>query len=194
MLDRFTYPNGDYYEGEYIQSQNGILKQGHGTYIGLFTGSLAAGNQSENCSTDSCTLKPSQKLVDEECNGTPFYLSSSKCREIIARSKLGIYSGMWNSDRIEGFGTAIFPNGAVYEGEFIDGKMHGEGIYWWSSGYVLKGFFVKNRLVIGSSVTLTDPQGNEWNGVWNGDNEVTGKRKNKEKAAKTRLFFKLKGF
>lgn len=38
-----------------------------------------------------------------------------------------------------GFGIEIFPNGSTYEGEYYDGKPHGEGTFKWANGEIYSG-------------------------------------------------------
>ncbi|MBL94348.1 MAG: hypothetical protein CMF70_03495 [Magnetovibrio sp.] len=39
------------------------------------------------------------------------------------------------------FGTYIYPNGATYTGEWLNGKRHGKGVYEYTDGKILEGFF-----------------------------------------------------
>ena len=52
-------------------------------------------------------------------------------------------------------------NGDVYEGEFVDGRFHGQGSYLWASGQRYQGEFVDGRLhgrgtYIAADGTVTD--------------------------------------
>lgn len=40
-----------------------------------------------------------------------------------------MYDGEWENDRMTGFGTFWWPNGDHYEGEWKDGKFHGQVKY-----------------------------------------------------------------
>jgi len=40
-----------------------------------------------------------------------------------------IYTGEWFEGKQQGRGTYEFPDGTLYEGEWNDHKMHGEGYY-----------------------------------------------------------------
>lgn len=75
-------------------------------------------------------------------------------------------------------------------------RMHGEGIYTWPDGHILKGTFTNNRLKSQSIVNLKDPSGHEWTGLWNGDNNVLSlatmdELKSRGNTVQTRLALKL---
>jgi len=57
-----------------------------------------------------------------------------------------IYRGCWESDKMNGRGILLHPNGSKYDGDFVDNMMHGNGVYVWSDGSTYKGTFYKNRL------------------------------------------------
>tara|TARA_X000000368_G_scaffold20488_1_gene16037 strand:- start:419 stop:1045 length:627 start_codon:yes stop_codon:yes gene_type:complete len=44
------------------------------------------------------------------------------------------YIGCWKNDMENGNGKYIWPSGAIYEGEHIDGKAHGKGTFWKPNG------------------------------------------------------------
>ena len=52
-----------------------------------------------------------------------------------------MYDGQWE-DKEHGYGKFIFPNGAVYEGEFVKGKKEGKAKYSDPSGAIYEGSFV----------------------------------------------------
>ncbi|KAJ5074917.1 hypothetical protein M0811_07960 [Anaeramoeba ignava] len=62
-----------------------------------------------------------------------------------------------------------YPNGTIFEGEYVDGKKEGKGIIKFSIGDVLVSFW-KNGLPNGDTV-LTDPSGKKYQGMF-----VDGKR------------------
>ena len=55
-----------------------------------------------------------------------------------------MYDGQWE-DKEHGYGKFIFPNGAVYEGEFVKGKKEGKAKYSDPSGAIYEGSFVAGK-------------------------------------------------
>jgi len=51
------------------------------------------------------------------------------------------YNGMWLDDHCEGAGTMRFPNGSVFEGNFVKNNPHGEGKLTTANGEVINGFW-----------------------------------------------------
>ena len=45
-----------------------------------------------------------------------------------------VYEGNWENDRMQGQGRLSMPDGSVFEGQFQNGKFHGHGTYCWSDG------------------------------------------------------------
>ncbi len=62
------------------------------------------------------------------------------------------YEGEWKDGKVHGEGTYTFLDGAKYEGEWKDGKGHGEGIYTDIDGY---SYFIENIENHGSVFTTT---------------------------------------
>ena len=55
-----------------------------------------------------------------------------------------MYEGQWE-DKEHGYGKFVFPNGAVYEGEFVKGKKEGKAKYSDPSGAIYEGSFVAGK-------------------------------------------------
>lgn len=52
------------------------------------------------------------------------------------------YKGQWKDNKMEGFGTLYYPNGAIaYEGQWHDDEFHGAGIVYNDSPTAMKGGF-----------------------------------------------------
>lgn len=59
-----------------------------------------------------------------------------------------IYNGNWRNYKMHGQGTLTFKNGDVYKGEFLNNSMRGEGeMYYKKKGYVVTGIWNKDELV-----------------------------------------------
>ena len=54
------------------------------------------------------------------------------------------YEGEFKNDTITGHGKYIWNNKSVYIGEFLEGKMHGRGIYKWPEGNEYEGEYKNN--------------------------------------------------
>lgn len=77
-----------------------------------------------------------------------------------------VYEGEWVDDRMEGQGLATYPSGAVYEGGFENNLYNGEGRYTWTDGCTYRGTF-KNNLIEGNG-KFSDENGTIWCGVFYG--------------------------
>uniref|UniRef100_A0A0G4H3Z3 MORN repeat-containing protein 5 n=1 Tax=Chromera velia CCMP2878 TaxID=1169474 RepID=A0A0G4H3Z3_9ALVE len=49
------------------------------------------------------------------------------------------YEGDWVNGKMHGHGKYIYADGGVYEGDWYDGKMHGKGTYVFPNGNVYEG-------------------------------------------------------
>jgi len=59
---------------------------------------------------------------------------SDNLGEIRKIGELGVYEGARTEQKVKhGTGQALFPNGHLYIGEYVDNKRHGMGLYVWSS-------------------------------------------------------------
>lgn len=57
------------------------------------------------------------------------------------------YIGMWKNDLPHGQGRQIFGAGnANYDGDFVNGKKHGRGIYHWNMKEYYSGDFYYNKM------------------------------------------------
>ena len=67
------------------------------------------------------------------------------CISIIFKHFQGyVYEGNWENDRMEGQGRLSMPDGSVFEGKFQNGKFHGHGVYCWSDGSKYEGTCIDN--------------------------------------------------
>lgn len=76
-----------------------------------------------------------------------------------------IYEGQWKNDKMDGNGRIQFPSGATYEGNFEENKFHGNGRYVWPNGSLFEGTFTQNKMEGEGQFTDTDGQvwcGNFW--------------------------------
>lgn len=55
-----------------------------------------------------------------------------------------VYEGEFTDDAITGNGSYRWKNGDVFEGGFLNGKMHGKGIYKWPDGAEYEGNYAEN--------------------------------------------------
>lgn len=111
----YMFPNGDKYEGDYIQSEidGTIERQGTGThttsegtvYVGLWMG--------------------------DKMNGQGKILFTSEA----------VYEGDFVNNQFHGTGRYTWPNGSFYEGQFNENKMEGDGDFTDTDSQVWTGTF-----------------------------------------------------
>ena len=66
----------------------------------------------------------------------------------VVDAKTGLkYEGQWDkeNDIPDGKGTSIWPDGSLYEGQFVKGLASGKGRVIFKNGDVYQGDFAKNR-------------------------------------------------
>lgn len=73
-----------------------------------------------------------------------------------------VYDGQWADDEMHGEGTMTFDTGASYSGSFTANKFHGRGKYSWPDGTSYEGQWRAN-LMHGEGV-YTDAQNRRWIG------------------------------
>nr|CAH8822437.1 unnamed protein product [Trichobilharzia regenti] len=143
LWNQFVFPNGDYYEGEYIMGNSGVKRHGEGKLISKFrSGVLDVAN-------DNTSVQSSKHLVKFilSCQNKKDF-DISMLSDLFGESGLhhGCYTGQWVNDMIDGFGKVEFASGSYYEGNFKENKMHGFGTYYWPNGYILKAQFEQNYI------------------------------------------------
>lgn len=72
------------------------------------------------------------------------------------------YEGDWVDDKMQGYGVYTYPNGDYYIGEFFDNKHHGFGQYFFTDGSKYEGQW-ENHKFHGTG-KYTDINGSEWQG------------------------------
>ena len=60
-------------------------------------------------------------------------LCCTKIKEFMKVS-FNLFVGEWESDQRHGYGYEGFPNGCIYQGDFVNGKPEGIGRYTWPNG------------------------------------------------------------
>merc|ERR1719284_2219251 len=76
------------------------------------------------------------------------------------------FEGDWVNGKMHGHGKYQYADGGVYEGDWYDGKMHGKGIYIFPNGNTYDGEWV-NDMKEGYG-TLTYQNGEKYDGYWKG--------------------------
>jgi hypothetical protein len=77
-----------------------------------------------------------------------------------------VYKGSWDKGK-KVFGTLYFPNGDVYEGNFLNQDIHGRGIMKYNDYSVYEGDFVLGQKHGYGIKTMTN--GNRYEGFWKFD-------------------------
>ncbi|XP_041361339.1 MORN repeat-containing protein 2-like isoform X2 [Gigantopelta aegis] len=96
----YVFPNGDKYEGEYIQSAGGSLERnGFGTHT----------------TTDGVVYEGD--WVSDKMTG----------RGKLTHPSGAVYEGEFLNNKFNGQGKYVWPNGSFYEGQFVDNRLQGDG-------------------------------------------------------------------
>ena len=56
-----------------------------------------------------------------------------------------VYEGDWLQDKRTGKGKMTWPDGSIYEGDWLDGEMNGKGKFTFASGRIYEGDFTDNQ-------------------------------------------------
>ena len=82
-----------------------------------------------------------------------------------------LYKGSFVDDKIEGFGTYVWPSGEEYEGDYKANRRNGKGTYHYPDGSKYKGEFLNDQKH--GQGCLTDLDGSILhNGEWKDDDPV----------------------
>lgn len=83
-------------------------------------------------------------------------------------SVMGVYEGNWADDMMSGQGVYSWSDGSSYDGAFWNGKLHGEGRFQWSDGSIYEGSWNCGQM---SGVGRVDFRFDEssWQGVFQQD-------------------------
>jgi len=112
---RYTYPNGDMYEGQYINNHDGTFtKYGHGLYIFVESREVYNGYFINNMFNGLGTLRN----VDGD-----------------------VYTGNFANNMFNGEGTLKYANGDVYVGNFVDDQLYGRGRMNYPNEEYMEGIF-----------------------------------------------------
>jgi hypothetical protein len=79
-----------------------------------------------------------------------------------------VYEGEWKDGKQHGQGKNTFPSGNVYEGEWKGDKKHGQGKYTGSNGFVYEGEWKGDKKH--GQGKVTDSDGDVYEGEWKDDN------------------------
>lgn len=72
------------------------------------------------------------------------------------------YEGSWEEDKMQGYGTYSYPDGAVYSGEWAADKHQGRGRFTFANGTYYDGFW-KDHKMHGTGIYV-DHLGRKWEG------------------------------
>lgn len=149
---RYFLPNGDYFEGNFIQGVvegRGVYHHSDGNvYIGewlndypngegkeifkdgsIFEGIFVKGKKINGCFTWNDSSSYSGEILNELFEGEGTFKWKEK-RE---------YQGQWKEGLMNGKGVLKFQDGSVYEGSFLNGKRSGFGKYTWNKDKFYEG-------------------------------------------------------
>lgn len=79
--------------------------------------------------------------VGRQVNGavTPAGYKFSNKQVAFETSVMGVYDGNWENDVMSGQGVYTWSDGSSYDGAFVNGKMHGPGRFMWPDGSTYEG-------------------------------------------------------
>ncbi|XP_031565503.1 MORN repeat-containing protein 2-like isoform X2 [Actinia tenebrosa] len=97
----YMFPNGDKYDGEYIQANGGLQRSGYGE-------NLTAGG-----------LCYQGYWSDDKMNGQGKLIHPSGA----------VYEGEFVENRFHGYGKYTWPDGSIYQGNFSENKLEGHGTF-----------------------------------------------------------------
>eukprot|EP00359_Climacostomum_virens_P005733 CAMPEP_0204918328 /NCGR_PEP_ID=MMETSP1397-20131031/16082_1 /ASSEMBLY_ACC=CAM_ASM_000891 /TAXON_ID=49980 /ORGANISM="Climacostomum Climacostomum virens, Strain Stock W-24" /LENGTH=310 /DNA_ID=CAMNT_0052091585 /DNA_START=328 /DNA_END=1260 /DNA_ORIENTATION=- len=119
---------------------------------------------------------PVASIIEQEPEKSAVFCSPARIRRDPVELPDGsVYHGEWSADgRIEGYGEQVWPDGAKYVGEFLNGEKHGYGTKTTSNGQSYSGFWKHNNR--SGHGTYYWPSGSSYTGNFkHGDNHGWGK-------------------
>lgn len=109
----YVFPNGDRYEGEYIQTDGGIVRYGKG----------------KQTTTDGTVYDG--EWCDDKMTG----------KGTLSHPSGSVYEGEFVRNQFHGTGKYMWPNGSFYDGDFVENKLEGKGYFTDTEGQVWTGQF-----------------------------------------------------
>jgi hypothetical protein len=73
-----------------------------------------------------------------------------------------VYDGQWQDDAMHGEGSITFDTGASYTGSFLNNQFIGSGVYRWPNGSSYEGYWRSNQMH--GEGTYVDASGRRWTG------------------------------
>lgn len=146
-----TQEIGSFYNDEF-NGWNTYIKDNGLLYVGLFKNGVLNGHGVCFDSEKEYTYKGIFKDFQKEDYGVEYskgnkyigeFKKDKKCGkgEMIFQNK-DIYIGEFHNDLINGYGKYIWSNNnKKYEGNFLNGRINGNGFLQWGKNYYYKGFF-----------------------------------------------------
>jgi len=110
----YMFPNGDKYEGECTQTDNGSIER---------TG--------QGCHTSAAGIVYEGSWSGDRMNGQGKLTNPSGA----------CYQGDFVNNQFHGRGKYCWPNGSFYEGQFVENRMEGDGEFTDTEGQVWTGAF-----------------------------------------------------
>ncbi len=161
-IKKITYPNGDIYEGEFLNEN----RNGMGKYFfangDVYEGEFLNGSRNG---------KGKYFWTNGEIYEGDFVENKITGKGIFTRKNGDVYEGDFVNSNRTGKGKLIFSNGEIYEGDFVEGKRTGSGKYFWPSGSIYEGDFIDDKRT--GTGKFIWPNGNIYVGKFS-DGEQTG--------------------
>jgi hypothetical protein len=145
----FKWPNGDSYEGEYVNNE----RTGEGSYVWAngdhYTGDFMAGKRHGiGVYVWANGDRYEGEYVNDERHGSGTYIWANRDR----------YEGDFFKGQRHGKGKLTWADGEIYEGAFAEGKRTGIGVYISSGGDRYEGYFEDGKRSGKGILILADRQ------------------------------------
>lgn len=121
-----TYTDGDKYEGSFVNDKY----EGKGKYT-FANGNVYDGDWKDGKRTGKGTMTYSDGKYEGNWKSD---IRTGKGK--YTWNEGAIYDGEWKEDKITGYGKKTWTNGDEYLGNFLDGYLHGYGVYSSKSGHL----------------------------------------------------------
>jgi len=159
----YYFKNGDYYIGLWRNN----LQHGEGKYFDKSTGGTLSGVWKDGVAPTGTYVVPKPSPTPTTTTGQMTFEGGAQFDGPVATAKpisTTTTTSCLSGNCLNGFGKYRFANGAVYEGNFVNGRASGKGNVKYADGSTYVGDFVNGKME-GRGIYLY-ANGNTYNGGW----------------------------